>query len=53
MDIFGKQESWEDEDEEEEESKEDKSGEEAQVVKKAKPQKNLSKKIAEREVSIN
>ncbi|XP_031617895.1 eukaryotic translation initiation factor 3 subunit J [Contarinia nasturtii] len=42
--------SWEDEDEEEQ-KEEEKKGEdgEAQVVKKTKPQKNLSKKIAERE----
>lgn len=41
--------SWEDDDEEEKDDKKSGEGDEAQVVKKAKPQKNLSKKIAERE----
>lgn len=45
-----KQDSWEDEDEEPKE--EEKSADETQVVKKAKPQKNLKKTIEEREVSI-
>lgn len=52
--FFVQQDSWEDDDEEE--SKEDddeKSKDGAHVVKKTKPQKNLTKKIAEREVSKN
>lgn len=46
--VWIKQDSWEDE---EEEAKEDEKSDETEVVRKAKPQKNLTKKIAEREVS--
>lgn len=46
--VWIKQDSWEDEDEE---AKEDEKSDETEVVRKAKPQKNLTKKIAEREVS--
>lgn len=46
---FQNQDSWEDEDEEPKE--EEKPADEAQVVKKTKPQKNLKKQIEEKEVS--